>query len=309
VKARTGDLGADPERPAAGQPAVALLGTGTMGAPMARSMVRAGLPVVVWNRTPAKAEALVADGVRTAPTPEVAVAEADVLVTMLADGPAIEAVLTEPEAALAALPDDAIWIQMATVGAPAADRLAALAADHRVDFVDAPVLGSYEPAERGELIVLASGPADARDRCAPVFDAVGTRTHWVGPAGAGSRLKVVVNAWLMSTTAALAETIALAETLDVDPGLFLEVTDRGGMGGPYTEENGPAMAERAFALNFPLELATKDAALALEAAGGRADLRVFAATHAQFARAEELGHGRSDWATVILAVIGERSSR
>ena len=280
---------------------IAVLGTGTMGAPMARNLARAGLPVVAWNRTPAKAEALAADGVRPAATPEAAVAEADVLITMLADGPAIEAVLGGPDGALAALPHGAVWIQMSTVGAPAADRLATLAADHDVRFVDAPVLGSAEPARRGELSILASGPDEVRDRCAPVFDAVGARTTWLGPAGMGSRLKVVVNAWLMSTTAALAETIALAERLDVDVATFLDVTDRGAIGALYTDLNGSAMAERTFPLNFPLELATKDAALALEAAGDPADLLVFLATHAQFARAEELGHGRRDWAAVILA--------
>jgi 3-hydroxyisobutyrate dehydrogenase len=280
---------------------IALLGTGTMGAPMARNLARAGLSVVAWNRTPAKAEALAADGVRRAVTAEAAAAEADVLVTMLADGSAVEAVLSGPDGALAALPAGAIWIQMSTVGAPAADRLASLAADHDIQFVDAPVLGSAEPAQRGELTILASGPDEVRDRCTPLFDAVGIRTVWLGPAGMGSRLKVVVNAWLMSTTAALAETIALAERLDVDPASFLEVTDRGAIGALYTDLNGPAMADRAFPLNFPLELATKDAALALEAAGDAADLRVFAATHAQFARAEELGHGRRDWAAVILA--------
>ncbi|HEX2126983.1 MAG TPA: NAD(P)-dependent oxidoreductase [Thermoleophilaceae bacterium] len=281
---------------------VALLGTGTMGAPMARNLARAGLPAVAWNRTPAKAEALTADGVRPTATPEEAAAVADQLVTMLADGPAIEAVLGGSDGALGALPDGAVWIQMSTVGAPWADRLAALAADHAVHFVDAPVLGSAEPAERGELTVLASGPDEVRDRCAPIFDAVGARTVWLGRAGIGSRLKVVVNAWLMATTAALGETIALAERLDVDPAWFLDVTDRGAIGALYTDSNGPAMADRAFPLNFPLELATKDAALALEAAGdAAAELRVFAATHAQFARAQQLGHGRSDWAAVIYA--------
>jgi 3-hydroxyisobutyrate dehydrogenase len=280
---------------------IALLGTGTMGAPMARNLARAGLSVVAWNRTPAKAEALATDGVEPAATPEAAGAEADVLVTMLADGPVTEAVLGGRAGALSALPAGAVWIQMGTVGAPAADRLAALAAENDVQFVDAPVLGSAEPAERGELTILASGPEEVRDRCAPVFDAVGARTFWLGAAGTGSRLKVVVNAWLMSTTAALAETVALAERLDIDPASFLEVTDGGAIGALYTELNGPAMADREFPLNFPLELAAKDAALAMEAAGDPADLRVFAATHAQFARAEELGHGRRDWAAVILA--------
>ena len=103
-------------------------------------------------------------------------------------------------------------------------------------------------------------------------------------------------------------TVALAETLDVDPALFLDVTDQGAIGALYTELNGPAMAKRTFPLNFPLELATKDAALALEAAGETADLRVFGATHAQFARAEELGHGRRDWAAVICAAVSQRHS-
>jgi 3-hydroxyisobutyrate dehydrogenase len=280
---------------------VAFLGTGTMGAPMARNLARAGLPVVAWNRTHARAEALAEDGVRPAATAAAAVAVADVLVTMLADGAAIEAVLGGADGALGARPEGAVWIQMSTVGAPAADRLAALAADHDVHFVDAPVLGSAGPAERGELTILASGPEEVRDRCAPVFDAVGARTFWLGPAGTGSRLKVVVNAWLMSTTAALAETIALAERLDIDPESFLDVTNRGAPAALYTDLNGPAMAEREFPLNFPLEHATKDAALALEAAGEAAGLRVFEATHAQFARAQELGHGRRDWAAVILA--------
>jgi 3-hydroxyisobutyrate dehydrogenase len=268
---------------------------------MARNLARAGLPVAAWNRTRPKADALAEDGVRPADTPEAAVADADVLVTMLADGPVTEAVLGGSEGTLAALPAGAVWIQMATVGAPAADRLAALANEHDVQFVDAPVLGSAEPAQRGELTILASGPEEMRDRCAPVLDAVGARTFWLGPAGTGSRLKVVVNAWLMSTTAALAETIALAERLDVDPESFLDVTNRGAPAALYTDLNGPAMAEREFPLNFPLEHAAKDAALALEAAGDAAGLRVFEATHAQFARAQELGHGRRDWAAVILA--------
>ena len=289
-------------------PTVAVLGTGTMGAPMARSLVRAGLAVVAWNRTRAKAEAIATDGVRNADATASAAAEADVLVTMLADAPAIEAVLSGPDGALAALPDDAIWIQMSTVGAPGASRLAALAAERGVGFVDAPVLGSSGPAERGELVVLASGPDELRDVCAPIFDAVGRRTLWLGPAGLGSRLKVVVNAWLMATTAALGETVALAEKLDVDPALFLEATDRGSVAARYVDLYGPAMAAREFPLSFPLELATKDARLALEAAAGSAELRIFEATHAQFARAEELGHGRSDWAAVVCAALGERSS-
>jgi len=219
---------------------------------------------------------------------------------MLADGAAIEAAMTGDGGGLPALGPDAVWLQMSTVGAPAADRLGRLAAEHGVTYVDAPVLGSRGPADAGELVVLASGPDGIRDRCAPVFDALGRRTVWVGGAGAGSRLKVVVNAWLMSTTAALAETVALAEQLGVDPEAFLDVTDGGAVGALYTRSNVPAMAARELPVNFPLALAAKDARLALEAAGDAASrLRVFQATHEQFARGVEQGHGERDWAAVI----------
>lgn len=288
------------------QDTVAVLGTGTMGAPMARNLVRAGLPVVVWNRTAAKAEALAADGIRVAASPRDAISGAQVLITMLADGPAIESVM-EAEDALAATPADATWVQMSTVGAAGADRLAELAAEHGVEFVDAPVLGSSEPAVRGELVILASGPDEARERCAPAFEALGSRTVWLGPAGNGSRLKVVVNAWLMAMTATLGETLALGEKLGVDPEWFFDVTDRGAMAGLYTELNGAAMVAREFPVNFPLELATKDTALALEAAGEDAALLVLEATREQFERAEKLGLGKSDWAAVIRAAAGDES--
>jgi 3-hydroxyisobutyrate dehydrogenase len=290
------------------QPPVAFLGTGTMGAPMARNLARAGLSVVAWNRTKAKLEPLAAEGLRTEARVESALSGADVLVTMLADGPATESALGA-DAALDAMPDGAVWIQMGTVGPAAADRLASLASEHGVEFVDAPVLGSYEPAVRGELVILASGPEGARDRCAAVFDALGRRTVWLGEAGLGSRLKVVVNAWLMAMTASLAEALALAEELEVDPESFFDVTDRGALAALYTELNGAAMVAREFPVNFPLAHATKDTALALDAGGDGPDLRVLAATREQFARAEELGHGDSDWAAVIHAAASARPPR
>jgi 3-hydroxyisobutyrate dehydrogenase len=278
---------------------VAFLGTGTMGAPMARNLGAAGLDVTAWNRTADRSTNL---GVAVAATPRDAAVGADLLVTMLADGPVTEAAAG---GALDALAAGAVWIQMSTVGVPAADRLAALAAEHGVAYVDAPVLGSREPAEAGELVILASGPAELRERCAPVLDVLGRRTVWLGQAGDGSRLKVVVNAWLMATTAALGETLALADALAVDPHGFFDVTDQGAIGALYTELNGASMVARDFPLRFPLVHATKDAALALEAAGDAAgDMRVLGATHAQFARAEELGHGTRDWAAVIYAALG-----
>jgi 3-hydroxyisobutyrate dehydrogenase len=150
---------------------IAVLGTGTMGAPMARNLAAAGHEVTAYNRSREKAEPLADDGVTVAGDPAAAVRGAEVVVTILADGAAVEAVMGD---AVDALEDGAVWAQMSTVGLEATERLVALAREHGVAIVDAPVLGTKAPAEQGALIVLAAGPAEARERCAPVFDAVGS---------------------------------------------------------------------------------------------------------------------------------------
>ena len=200
---------------------VAFLGTGIMGAPMARNVRAAGHEVSAWNRSREKAEPLAQDGVTVAASVAEAVAGADVVVTMLADAQAVEAVAEE---ALGAL-DGAVLVQMSTIGLAATDRLAERAEAAGVAFVDAPVSGTKQPAEQGKLVVLASGPEAVRERVDPVFDAVGAKTVWLGEAGSAQRLKLVLNTWLLGLTEALAEAIALAEALGVDPRTFLETID------------------------------------------------------------------------------------
>src|SRR3954470_15253050 len=146
---------------------VAVLGTGTMGAPMAVNIAKGGETVRAWNRTAEKAEGL--DGVEPAGSAEEAISGAGVVVTMLSDGDAVEDVASE---ALPTMDDDAVWLQMSTVGIAATARLAKMAGDRGVAFVDAPVIGTKQPAEQGKLVVLASGPRHARERAKPVFDAV-----------------------------------------------------------------------------------------------------------------------------------------
>ncbi|MDQ1741604.1 MAG: 3-hydroxyisobutyrate dehydrogenase [Pseudonocardiales bacterium] len=277
---------------------VAILGTGIMGAPMARNVLAAGHDVSAWNRSREKAEPLAEDGITVADSVADAVAGADVVVTMLADAGAVEAVAEE---ALGAL-DGAVLAQMSTIGLDATERLARRAGEAGVAFVDAPVSGTKQPAEQGQLLVLASGPADVRERVDPVFDAVGSKTVWLGEAGAGQRLKLVLNTWLLGMTEALAEAIALAEGLGVDPRTFLETIDGAPVGAPYAQLKGPMMIDDEFPPAFPLELAAKDAALALEAAEA-AGLRLggLAAVREQMRRACEDGHGGSDMAATINA--------
>ena len=275
---------------------IAILGTGIMGLPMARNLVAAGLDVRAWNRTPAKAQPLADEGVEVASNPADAVRGADLVITMLADGDAVAGTM-EDGGALTAMAEGALWIQMSTVGIAANEALQALAAERRVTFVDAPVLGTKLPAQKGELLVLASGPEDSADRCRPVFEAVGSKTLWLGEAGAGTRMKLVLNNWVISLTESLAETIALAESLAIDPQQFLDTIDGGLFGVPYAALKGEAMIKREFPPSFPLEHALKDARLVLTAAD-RKDLAlpVTRAVESQMGRAVEEGHGREDMA-------------
>jgi 3-hydroxyisobutyrate dehydrogenase len=276
---------------------IAVLGTGIMGAPIARNLSEAGHQVRAWNRSPEKAHGL--DGVVPAEAISAAVRDAEVVVTMLSDADAVEQVVRE---ALPAAGDGASLVQMSTIGPEATTRVAEAAAEAGVPFVDAPVLGTKKPAEDGKLIVLASGPEDVRERLAPVFDTIGGKTLWLGDAGAGSRLKLVVNTWLLALTEGLAEAIALAEALEVDPQTFLDAIDGGPVGSPYANVKGKLMIDRDFPASFPLELALKDARLALTAAEDQGlRLGALEAVAEQMQRAVEAGHGRADMAATIHA--------
>jgi 3-hydroxyisobutyrate dehydrogenase len=244
---------------------VAFLGAGgTMGLGMSRNLLRAGFAVRAWNRTRERAEPLAGDGATIASTPAEAAKGAGVIVTMLSDG---DAVLETIAQALPEAGSDTIWIQMSTIGPEATDRCIERAREAGVVFADAPVLGTKQPAEEGTLTVLASGPDDVRDRVQPIFDAVGQRTLWVGAAGAGSRLKVAVNLWIVTLVEGTAEMLALAEGLGIDPQLVLDALEGGPLDLPYLRLKGPMMLKRSFDPSFRLSLAAKDARLAAQAAG------------------------------------------
>jgi 3-hydroxyisobutyrate dehydrogenase len=278
---------------------VAVLGTGTMGAPMARNLAKAGFEVCVWNRTRERAKALQGARIRAVDRVPDAISGADFVITMLTDGAAVEG-------AVGGGLDDfgaAVWLQMSTLGVAATERLVASAKAHAITFVDAPVLGTRQPAEQGELTILASGPQNVRDRCAPPFDAVGSRTFWLGAAGAGTRMKLVTNAWLVGLVAALAESIALAEGMDLDPSDFLKILEGHPLGSPYAQLKGKAMIERDFTPSFALRLARKDVGLVLEAAERAGmDPVITRAVAKQFDDAIEQGHGDEDIAAARYGV-------
>ncbi|HEX2298377.1 MAG TPA: NAD(P)-dependent oxidoreductase [Pseudonocardiaceae bacterium] len=280
---------------------VAVLGTGKMGAGMARNLRGAGLDVAVWNRTRSRAEPLAADGARVADTPADAAAGMDAIISMLWDGDSVAEVLAE---ALPAARGGVLWVQASTVSVEdAAGRLPALAAEHGAGFVDAPVLGTRQPAEQGTLVVLAAGPGSLRERAAPLFEAVGSRTLEVSDRpGDATRLKLTLNAWVLTLTAGTAQAVAAAQAFGLDPQLFLDAISGGALDSPYAHLKGTAMIAGDFPSAFGLDGALKDSELivaAMRAAG--TDPRVMEAIGQQFRAAAEAGHGAEDMAAVVHA--------
>ncbi|WP_431991531.1 NAD(P)-dependent oxidoreductase [Streptomyces albogriseolus] len=282
---------------------VTVLGTGIMGAAMARNLLRAGHTVRAWNRTRAKADPLAADGAHVAGAPAEAVESADVVLTMLHDGPAT---LETMRAAAPALPRGAVWAQCTTSGIEDVAEMADFAHDHGLRFYDAPVLGTRKPAEDGQLTVLAAGPAEGRDTVAPVFDAVGARTVWTGEDGAAAsatRLKLVANSWVLAATAAAGETLALARALDVAPDDFFGLIAGGPLDMGYLHAKARLiLEERLSPAQFAVKTAAKDAGLIVRAGerhGARLD--VAAASARRLERAAAQGHGDEDMAAAYYA--------
>jgi 3-hydroxyisobutyrate dehydrogenase len=250
------------------RPQVALLGAGTMGAGMAQRLLDLGFPVNVWNRTPGPTAALAAHGATVRTKPIAAVAVAEVVVTMLPNADAVADVMLGG-GALDALRPSATWAQMGTIGVEATERLAAEVARRRPDvgFVDAPVSGSREPARNGRLLILASGPDRSHDAVDAVFAALGQRTLWLGPAGSGSRLKLVLNAWLAFEIEAAAEASALAGRLGVPYTLLANAVIGGPLASAVALSKLAKMETGDYSADFSLEWALKDLDLALAASG------------------------------------------
>jgi 3-hydroxyisobutyrate dehydrogenase len=247
---------------------IAVLGAGgTMGLAIARNLARAGHEVRGWNRSREKAEPLADDGVTITDTPAQAAQGATVILSMLADGEAVLGSMRGENGALAgARGEDVVWLQMSTIGEVATEECIDLAREHGLAFVDAPVLGTKGPAEQGKLVIMASGPEGLRERLAPIFDVIGQRTMWVGEAGAGTKLKIAANSWIITVVEGAAETFALAEGIGIDPQLVLDAIAGGPLDLPYLHTKGEAIMQRRFDPSFKLALAAKDAALVEEAA-------------------------------------------
>jgi 3-hydroxyisobutyrate dehydrogenase len=289
----------------AARPAVAVIGAGIMGSAMTRNLVAAGLNTRVWDRSAAATGPLADAGAVVAASAADAIKEAAVVITMLPTADVLDAVIFQT-GAIDAFADGSVWAQMGTIGVEATlgtrDRVAAQRPG--VMFVDAPVSGSKGPARQGQLLILASGPAAAANPVRPVFDVLGRKTVWLGEAGKGSQVKLVVNAYMSILIEGVAETMELADRLEIDHQQLAEVIEGGPLDAPIADAKFHKMDQHNFTAEFPLEWALKDVDLAIGAAPGEAP-PLLAALSRQWHAAVAAGHGRQDISAARLA-LGDR---
>jgi 3-hydroxyisobutyrate dehydrogenase len=286
--------------------AIAVLGTGIMGSAMARRLAGAGLRTTAWDRSSSATAPLAASGVAVAASPADAVRGAAAVITMLPTGDVVESVVFG-EGVAEAFAQGAVWAQMGTIGIDATAAIGARLAKTRPDvrFVDAPVSGSKGPAESGQLLILASGPANAAATLRPAFSAIGRKTVWLGQAGQGSKLKLVVNAYMSTLIEGVAEALELAGRLGIADTELADAIEGGPLDAPIADAKLHKMARDDYAAEFPLQWALKDVDLALAATnGGDEALPLLSALSQQWHAAVAAGHGREDVSAARLALSG-----
>jgi 3-hydroxyisobutyrate dehydrogenase len=287
-----------------------VLGIGAMGHGMATSALRAGIPTIVWNRTPEATRDLAELGAEVAETAADAARRAAIVVTMVTDTGAVMSIARD-SGMLEALAPGAIWVQMSTIGLAGIERVATLVETQRPDvtLVDAPVSGSKGPAEEGTLTIFASGPDDVRARVAPLFDAIGRRTMWVGPVGTGTRLKLVNNTWLAFGAEAVDASVALAHRLGLEAEAVADALGTGPLASPWQKAKLQRIQEHDFSPEFPLALALKDVRLALAAVDDDNRFVALARLADEWQQAVDQGHGNEDLTVMTRALELQGGSR
>jgi 3-hydroxyisobutyrate dehydrogenase len=282
---------------------IAVLGTGIIGSGISKQLLDAGHRLTVWNRTPEKTRPLQDKGAQVASTAIEAVDGVDFVLTVLADGHAVRGVMVAEGAALEGMGRDSVWLQMSTVAIDETEEFDRLAKEGGVHFVDAPVLGTREPAETGQLTVLAAGSMRIIERCQAIFDAVSKRTMRFDKPYYATRLKLVINGWVLGLLGVLAETFATAEALGVRPELFLKAISGGPLDAGYAQLKGQTMRQREFAPSFALRLALKDARLIEQAAKQHGFEPQIMHTVAEYLeQAIDDGHGDKDMSAIFCAM-------
>lgn len=283
---------------------VAFLGLGAMGAPMARRIVAARLPLTVWNRNPERTVPFAALGASVARTPREAAASADVVCTMLSDPTALEAVASGPDGLLTGLAKGALWLDFSTVTPAASRSFAARAKERGAHFCDVPVAGSVKPAADGSLKILAGGDAADLERARPVLDAVSKGVLHLGAVGQGSAMKLVNNLLFGVTLAAFGEALGLAKQLGLPEKETTEYLLSIPSVSPYLKAKMDFLAAGGEPPAFALSLMEKDLRLMVEAGGGPSAAAVVEAARSDYERARKAGLGDKDFAHVLTFLAG-----
>jgi 2-hydroxy-3-oxopropionate reductase len=299
-------------KPSSDRPVVGVIGLGIMGAPMARNLLRAGFPLVVWNRTAARADALVADGAQPAASAREVAERATVTITMLSDSPDVEQVYRAPDGVLAGVtsreretpvPPAKVLVDMSTITPRVARELAQEAAARGAALLDAPVSGGDVGAQQGTLSIMVGGDAAALAIARPVLEVLGSRITHVGEAGAGQVVKACNQIVVGLTLEALGEALVLGSKAGVDPAAIVEVLGGGLAASRVLEVRGPKLLARDFAPGFKLDLHAKDLGIVLATARELGVALPGAALVAQLFQSEQSqGHGDADNSTVVRAL-------
>jgi 2-hydroxy-3-oxopropionate reductase len=281
-------------------PKIALLGTGLMGFPMAQNIAKAGFALSVWNRTLSKAEPLSAVGARVCDAAAAAVAEADIIITMLENGPVVEALLFEAGVAAAAKPG-ALFIDMSSIPPATARRIAARLRDMGKRAIDAPVSGGTVGAAQATLAIMAGGTVEDVDEARPMFEAMGRITR-VGPNGSGQLAKLANQAIVAITIGAVSEALLLAAAGGADPAAVRQAIRGGFAESRILELHGRRMIERDFVPGGPVHLQVKDLDTILATAAEEGlDLPLVKDVRARFAQLrDDLGGAMLDHSALLL---------
>ena len=281
------------------QPTVGFIGLGLMGNPMARNLVKAGFPLVVWNRTPMRAEDLVREGAKLGANPRDTAARVDVLITIVSDPPAIEEVLLGPKGAIEGLRRGSVLIDSSTISPELARRTASVCEGRGVGYLDAPVTGGTWGAEKGELVFMVGGRSEIFERVKPVFEAVGKKFFLLGPNGAGQTVKLAMNLILALQVEALAEALALVTHAGVEGEKLVEVMQSSMARAAVLDVKAPLILKKEFPPSFPLRLMHKDIRLALDLAKQQGiTLPAAAAAYTTYSAVKDAAKDDPDYAAV-----------
>jgi len=270
---------------------------------MASNLAKAAFPLTVWNRTASKMTPLLRLGAKAGKGPAQVAAEADVVITMVSQPPDVEQVVLGPDGALAGLRAGSVLIDMSTVAPATSRKLAGAATTKQAEFLDAPVVGSKDPATEGTLVILVGGLPTTLERCRPILAAMGKTIIHAGGVGMGTSLKLATNLMLAHLAAGFAEGLLLVERGGLDPKRYFEVLEASTFRSPWYRSKGGTMAQRDFAPHFALKHMHKDLRLMGELAEeAGASLPITRAIEALFAQAAEADKSDLDYSAILAQI-------